>query len=108
MMEHCYLACIILVTGSFNWHNAVTLTLELFQSQIVTVPGTTILRINIYSFVITVPLFLPVVWSYGQYGHHIADGEAHAENLPRVYKVSGYSLLLYMILFLSLVRSSGQ
>ena len=36
MIEHWYLACMILVTGPFNWHQVVTLTLtfDLLQGQI--------------------------------------------------------------------------
>ena len=36
MIEHWYLACMILVTGPFNWHHVVTLTLtfDLLQGQI--------------------------------------------------------------------------
>ena len=34
MIEHWYLACMILVTGPFNWHHVVTLTFDLLQGQI--------------------------------------------------------------------------
>ena len=34
MIEHWYLACMILVTGPFNWHHIVTLTFDLLQGQI--------------------------------------------------------------------------
>ena len=33
MIEHWYLACMILVTSPFNWHHAVTLTFDLFQGR---------------------------------------------------------------------------
>ena len=33
MIEHWYLACMILVTSPFHWHHAVTLTFDLLQGQ---------------------------------------------------------------------------
>ena len=33
-IEHWYLACMVLVTSPFNWHQSVTLTFDLFQGQI--------------------------------------------------------------------------
>ena len=48
MIEHWYLACIILVTSPFNWHHAVTLTFDLPQCQSCCRAGTTILRICLW------------------------------------------------------------
>ena len=33
MIEHLYLACMILVTSPFKWHHVVTLTFDLLQGQ---------------------------------------------------------------------------
>ena len=47
MIEHWYVACMVLVTSLFYWNHAVTLTLtfDLFNVKFVAVRGTTILRI---------------------------------------------------------------
>ena len=45
MIEHWYLACMILVTSPFNWHHVVTL--NYFKVKVVAGRGTTILRISL-------------------------------------------------------------
>ena len=50
-IEHWYLACMILVTGPFNWHHAVTLTFDLdlyFKVKVVAEQGSTILWICLF------------------------------------------------------------
>ena len=45
LIEHWYLACMILVTSPFNLHHAMTLTLTYFKVKVVAGRGTTIFQI---------------------------------------------------------------
>ena len=53
MIEHWYLACIILVTSPFYWYHAVTLTFYLLQGQFVAGRGSQFFEFACFFFSIT-------------------------------------------------------
>ena len=69
MIEHWYLACMVLVTNPFNWHHAVTLTLTHLKVKDVAGRGTKILRICLFLHIFTYPVYIWIA-AYAHNGHH--------------------------------------